>query len=440
MQNKEVGIGILGLGNVGRGVLSTLKNNKDFIEQELSPSKVKVVGLADLDEGRKPGSSFDYQFFTRDAQEVITHPDIQIVVEAIGGEYPAYNLIKQAFEAGKHVVTPNKEVVAKHGYELIRIAHQHNVQFLFETSVVSAIPILGTMVNMITSAPLDEISGILNGTTNYVLELMLEQDKPQAEAVKKAQEMGYAEADPEKDINGWDALYKIFILATLGFRGKLDLNQIEPTGISKITLADLKLAKEMGYSIKLVATARKVANNKKLNVGVRPVLVPDNHLLSHIHGAHNGIFLSGNGYGELFFSGAGAGGLAGASMIISDIIRIIREPAKFDFNFLLRDAKEWEIERAEQAGQAGKHYFIRIEIEDKQENSENISHILSEQGLPVERAAELRQKDKENILNIGLIADLKKESEIKEIIRKIKEIAHTHIRAIEYLEVYQNKE
>ena len=412
MQNKEIGIGILGLGNVGRGVLSTLKTNKSFIEQELSPSKLKIVGLADLDVSRKPDSSFDYQFFTSDAQEVINHPDIQIVVEAIGGEYPAYNFIKQALEADKNVVTPNKEVVAKHGYELIKIAHQHNVQFLFETSVASAIPILSTIVNMLTSSPIDEISGILNGTTNYVLDLMMEQNMPQEEAVKKAQEMGYAEADPSKDIDGFDTLYKIFILATLSFRGKLDLNQLEPTGIGRITLADLNLAKEMGYSIKLVATARK--NDDKLNIQVQPVLLPEDHLLSHIHGAHNGIFLSGNGYGELFFSGAGAGGLAGASMIISDMVRIIRKPDNFDHPFLLEDIKELPVEKIEAAEQS---YFLRLSLKDQPENIENINNILGKNNLVVEQSSKLKEVNNQSVL--GFILKSASEAKMEEIKREI---------------------
>jgi homoserine dehydrogenase len=162
MEKKEVGIGILGLGNVGKGTLDILDKKENFIEEEIKPFKIKLLGLADLDKTRKPKNKKYASIFTTSAQQVIENPEIKIIVEAIGGEYPASGLIKNALEKGKHVVTPNKEVVAKHGYELLRIAKEKQVQFLFETSVGSAIPILGVISNILTSCPLDEISGILN--------------------------------------------------------------------------------------------------------------------------------------------------------------------------------------------------------------------------------------------------------------------------------------
>ncbi|MDD3656226.1 MAG: homoserine dehydrogenase [Atribacterota bacterium] len=428
MWNKEIGIGILGLGNVGGGTLAILEMNKAFIEQEIFPYKIKIVGLADLDANREPKSKVDYLFFTTVAQGVIKHPDIQIVIEAIGGEYPAYNLIKQALEKGKHVVTPNKEVVAKHGYELLEIAHKNNVQFLFEASVGSAIPILEVILNILTSCPLSEISGILNGTTNYILDLMWEQNITQKEALKKAQNMGYAEADPSKDINGLDAMYKMFILATLGFRGRLNLNQINYSGIGHIALDDIQLAKQLGYRIKLLATARKKYN--ELDFRISPVLIKEDHLLSNIQGANNGIFLSGNGYGDLFFSGAGAGGIAGASMIISDIIRIIRKPQNFEYNFLLKDFEELKIEKLDQVEHS---YFLKIKIGNKQEDRENIRNVLLKNSLLVDGVSEIKHKD--NTLTIGFIIDSIEERKAKEAIREIKKV--NYIQAIDYLEVYQ---
>ena len=359
MNNKEVvGIGILGLGNVGGGTLSILNNNQSFIEREIFPKKIKIVAISDLYDRKKPESGKGY-FFTTKAEEIVKHPDVDIVVEAIGGEYPAYDLIKKALQERKHVVTPNKEVVAKHGYQLLEIAEQNNVQLLFEPSVASAIPILGSIVNILTSCPLDEISGILNGTTNYILDSMLENNMTKEEALKKAQEMGYAEADPSKDIDGVDTLYKIFILASLGFRGRLELDHIQYSGINKVTLEDINLAKQLNYRIKLVATARKELN--KVDIKVRPALIEEEHLLSNIHGADNGIFLTGSCYGNLFLSGPGAGGDAAGSMIVSDIVKIVRNPSSFDFSFLTKSAQKLNIEKL---GKEKYSYFLRIKLKD----------------------------------------------------------------------------
>lgn len=432
MGKKEIGIGIIGLGNVGAGTLEILTKNINFIEQEIFPNSIRIVGLADLDDNRRPKTDHDY-FFTSNAEEIIKNPAIDILVETIGGEYPAYNFIKQALQEGKHVVSPNKEVVAKHGYELLEIAEKNKVQFLFETSVGSAIPILGVITNILTSCPLDEISGILNGTTNYILDLMTEQDMAQEEALKKAQQMGYAEADPSKDINGLDALFKIFILATLGFRGRLDLEKISYKGIAEVTSDDTKLAKLLNHRIKLIATARRIID--KLEIGLSPVLIEKGHLLSNIRGADNGIFLSGQGYGNLFFSGPGAGGIAAASMMVSDIIRIIRQPQSFDHSFLTNRRGELEIGRPDEIESP---YFLRVQIEDDDNNENKINHIkniLAEKGFLTDKTAVLQNDD--HLLSLGFITTSGREAELKGIIQELKKL--DYVRNPVHLKVYEQK-
>ena len=428
--NKEVGIGILGLGNVGRGTLDIIDKKKDFIEKEINPHKIKLIGLVDLDINRKPKSKKYDSIFTSSAEQVIDHPEAQIIVEAIGGEYPAYNLIKKALEAGKHVVSPNKEVVAKHGYELLRIARQNQVQFLFETSVGSAIPILGVISNILTSCPLDEISGILNGTTNYILDLMFEQNMTQQEALIKAQEMGYAEADPSKDIMGIDALYKIFILSSLGFRTRLSLDKIDYSGITNIEHEDIELAKKLGYRIKLLAMARK--KRDCLDIRVEPMLVDQNNFLTNVHGADNGIILYGDSYGELFFSGAGAGGKAGGSMIVSDIVRIIRQPQYFEYDYLLQDSRELKVQPFDKEENS---YFIRIQKQAKQGDSDKIEKILAQNELLVEKFAEINSKD--NKLNIGILTALLKEDKLKKVINEI-EKQSKEIKIMNFMKRYKN--
>ena len=428
MKKREVGIGILGLGNVGKGTLEILDEKKYFIEEETKPFKIKLLGLADLDKTRKPHKYAS--IFTTSAQQIIGNPEIKIIVEAIGGEYPAFDFIKSALENGKHVVTPNKEVVAKHGYELLRIAHQNQVQFLFETSVGSAIPILGVISNILTSCPLDEISGILNGTTNYILDLMFKQNMTQQEALIKAQEMGYAEADPSKDIMGIDALYKIFILSSLGFRTRLSLDKIHYSGITNIAQEDIKLAKKLGYRIKLLAMARK--KRDCLDIRVEPMLVDQNHFLTNIQGADNGIILYGESYGELFFSGAGAGGIAGGSMIVSDIVRAIRQPKYFEYDYLLQGSKELKVQPFDKEE---KSYFIRIQQKTKQVDSDKIEKILAQNELLVEKFAETNSKDNE--LNIGILTAPLKEDKLKKVINEI-EKQSKEIKIINFMKRYKN--
>lgn len=430
MGNKEIGIGILGLGNVGRGAFDIIDKKKSFIEKEISPHKIKLTGLAALSKNKKPDFKEYNSIFTTNALSVIDNPDTDIIVESIGGEYPAYDLIKRALEAGKHVVTPNKEIVAKHGYELLQIARKKQVQFLFETSVGSAIPILGVISNILTSCPLEEISGILNGTTNYILDIMLEQNLTQQEALKQAQEMGYAEADPSKDIKGIDALYKIFILSSLGFRTRLNLDQIQYSGIEDIGLEDVLLAENLDYQIKLLAIARKRA--EYLDIRVQPLFVGKNSIFTNIHGADNGIMLYGESYGDLFFAGAGAGGIAAGSMIVSDIIRIIRQQEYYEYDYLLEESNELKIKVSDENQSS---YFIRIQQDKKQFDIDRIKEILAQNGVSIVRFAKITGKN--NDFNIGILTEPIKENKIKKITTTINN-QHDDIEIMNLIKVFRN--
>jgi homoserine dehydrogenase len=258
---------------------------------------------------------------------------------------------------------------------------------------------------------------------------MFEHNMTSKEALKKAQEMGYAEADPSKDINGMDTLYKIFILASLGFRGRLDLDKINYSGINQVTLEDINLAKRLNYRIKLLATARKVLS--KVDIRVRPVLINKEHLLSNIHGADNGIFLTGNSYGNLFLSGPGAGGAAAGSMIVSDIVKIVRNPSSFDFSFLTKDAQQLNIGSVDEIENS---YLFRIKLKNNVENLKSLKKFLLEKGLSPEpdRIIEIKQEDNYSIL--GLITPLVEEGEMKEAIKIIE--GFNNIEEIGYLEIY----
>jgi homoserine dehydrogenase len=343
MKKNTINIGILGLGTVGQGTLKILQENKEFIEQKIYPKKIILKKLADKDKNKILYDKKFYKIFTDSAQEVVTDPEIDIIVETIGGFEPAKSLIIQALKSGKHIVTANKEVIAKAGYEILKVARENKVHFLFEASVASGIPIIGALSHSLTSYKLEEIIGILNGTTNYILTKMSEEGKDYEEALKEAQEKGYAE---------------IFILSAIAFRAKIDPDNIYYEGIRNISKLDIEYARELGYTVKLLALARNTGTD--LDIRVHPALIPKRHTLANIGGAYNGILVRGGDSGDLTFSGLGAGALPAGSMIVSDIVEIIKNYDNYHNQYNCFEKK-----KIRDFGQTYSPYYLRIRVKDR---------------------------------------------------------------------------
>jgi len=358
MKKNTINIGILGLGTVGQGTLKILQENKEFIEQGIFPCKISIKKIADKNKKIALDDKNYYKILTDSAEEIVNDPEIDIVVEAIGGFEPVKSLIMQALRSGKHVVTANKEVIAKAGYEILELARENKVYFLFEASVASAIPIIGALSHSLTSYKLKEIIGILNGTTNYILTKMSEEGKEYEEALKEAQEKGYAEADPGKDIDGFDALNKILILSAIAFRAEINPNNIYYEGIRNIFKLDIEYARELGYTVKLLALARNTGS--ELDIRVHPALIPQKHTLANIGGAYNGILIRGGEFGDLTFSGLGAGALPAGSMIVSDIVEIIKNYDNYNNRYNCFEKKE-----IRDFGQTYSPYYLRIRVKDR---------------------------------------------------------------------------
>ena len=358
MKKDTINIGILGLGTVGQGVLKILYENKDFIEQGIFPCKISIKKIADKNKKITLDDKNYYKILTDSAEEVVADPEIDIIVETIGGFEPAKSFIMQALSSGKHVVTANKEVIAKAGYEILNIAQKNKVYFLFEASVASAIPIIGALSHSFTSYKLKEIIGILNGTTNYILTKMSEEDKDYEEALEEAREKGYAEADPSKDIDGFDAFNKIFILSAIAFRAKIAPDNIYYEGIRNITKLDIEYARELGYTVKLLALARNTGKN--LDIRVHPALIPQKHTLANIGGPYNGILIRGGDFGDLTFSGLGAGALPAGSMIVSDIVEIIKNYNNYNNRYNCFEKK-----KIKDFSQTHSPYYLRIRVKDR---------------------------------------------------------------------------
>ncbi len=312
-----INIALLGFGVVGSGTAEVLTENKDIIEKKLG-CEYNIKYILDLRDF--PDSPFGEKI-VHDFNTILNDSSVSVVAEMMGGAHPAYDFTKACLEAGKNVVTSNKEVVSTFGVELCAIAKQHGVRYLFEASVGGGIPIIRPLMNDLSSNKVNKISGILNGTTNYILTSMRDNGASFADALKVAQQLGYAEANPSADVDGIDAARKTAILAALASGKLINPKSIHTEGITKITLEDTGFAEELGFTIKLIGYTEAVGN--KLYAFVSPRMVPASNPLCRIDDVFNGVLVNANMVGEVMFYGPGAGKLPTASAVVADIIDII---------------------------------------------------------------------------------------------------------------------
>ena len=320
MSGKIV-IGILGSGTVGSGVIEVLKKNISDIEQRVGRSiSIKSVLVRDLTKKRDHLEGIQ---LTNKVEDILDDPEISIVVELMGGLHPSLEYMLRAMEAGKHVITANKDVVAQFGEQLFATAEQHKVEFRFEASVGGGIPIITPLKQCLTANKISLIMGIVNGTTNYMLTKMTEDGSDYEEVLQEAQDKGYAEANPAADVEGFDAARKAAILGSIGFNTRIRLDDVSVEGINNIKAADIAYAKELGYVVKLLAVAKDYGD-KGVNVRVHPVFLPSSHPLAMVNDVFNAIFIRGNAIGDAMFYGRGAGALPTASAVVADIIAVAR--------------------------------------------------------------------------------------------------------------------
>ena len=309
-----INVSVLGYGTVGSGVVEILKENADLITKRAG-EEIRVKSVLDLRDF--PGDPVQ-DMIVHDFEEIKNDPDVQIVVETMGGVHPAYEFVKASLESGKSVSTSNKALVAAYGPELLEIAQEHNVNFLFEASVGGGIPIIRPLKISLAPDEILEISGILNGTTNYILTEMTNNGSAFDTVLKDAQDKGYAEKDPTADVEGYDACRKIAILTSLAYGKQLDFEDIYTEGITKITDRDICYAKKIGAKVKIFGSSKKVGD--KVSAMVAPKLITSEHPLYSVDGVFNAILEKGNMVGDVMFYGQGAGKLATASAVVSDVI------------------------------------------------------------------------------------------------------------------------
>lgn len=309
-----INIAVLGYGTVGSGVVEVINTNYDSIAKKAG-EEINIKYVLDLRDF--PGDPIQEKI-VHDFDVIINDPEVKIVVEVMGGVEPAFTFTKRALESGKSVCTSNKELVAKHGVELLEIARAKNINYLFEASCGGGIPIIRVLNSSLTADEIDEITGILNGTTNYILTEMSANGSDFEEVLKDAQNKGYAERNPEADVEGYDACRKIAILSSLAFGRSVNYEEVYTEGITKITAADIKYANDMKTSIKLLATSRKLGD--KFYAMVSPVMIDGTSPLFSVNGVFNAVFVHGNVLGDAMFYGSGAGKLPTASAVVADVV------------------------------------------------------------------------------------------------------------------------
>lgn len=318
----QIHVGLLGLGTVGSGTAETLLKQRDLMRERMGIDLV-LKKAADLDINRKFGFDFPPDILTTDAQQVLTDPQIKIVIELIGGCGIAKKLIEGALSNGKSVVTANKKLIAEYGHDLFELAAKHKVDLFYEASVAGGIPIIKALREGLVANPIRSIYAILNGTCNYILTRMEREGIAFDTVLYDAQKLGYAEAEPSLDIDGWDTAHKAIILAQLAFGGKYTIDQIPVKGVRDIARQDVQYAGEFGYRIKLLAVLKRV-DDKGVEVAIQPTLIPIDHLLSKVDMSFNAVFVNGEVVDETMYYGRGAGRLPTASAVVADVCDVAK--------------------------------------------------------------------------------------------------------------------
>ncbi|CAM3146721.1 homoserine dehydrogenase [Lactococcus hircilactis] len=374
---KKIKIALLGCGTVGGATYKILQMNAEQIAQKtgviLEISKILV-------RDKERPYAVPESLLTTNYQEILDTRDIEIVVECLGGIEPASSFMLQALKAGKHVVTANKAAVAANYETLVSTSAQYHVMLRFEASVAGGIPVLDALQAPLNSNDIEEVSGIVNGTTNYILTQMIEQGQAYEEALKMAQEKGFAEADPTADVEGIDAANKLSILIALAFGEIVPIEKIATIGISKLSKEDIAFASHLGYKIKLLASAQK--SKTSLQASVQPTLVPKDHMLAAVANEFNALFIHGNAVGDLLFYGKGAGGLPTASAVAGDIIEIanaIDKNAAFDSYVNKISASHLTY-----LGEGSNAYYLRLSVSNRPGVLAAIATTFSQHGISIE--------------------------------------------------------
>lgn len=407
MENNILKIGIIGLGVVGTGVVKVLSKFDN----------IKIVKAAVKNVNKKREVTIDC--ITDNPFEIANDPEIDVVVEVAGGVDPCFEVLKTAIKNKKHIVTANKELLAKHGDEIFSLANENNVTVLYEAAVAGGIPIIGPIKTTLRGNEFDKVMGILNGTTNYILTKMEQENLSYEECLKQAQALGYAEADPTNDVEGFDTMFKIAILANIVFHKKIDWTKIYREGITKISSEDIKCADELGYKIKLLGLAQKIKNSDALDIRVHPVLVGKKNNVSKINNAVNTVLLEGYPVGSIMFTGPGAGEAPTASSVVGDILAIASEIKYTDTILPSSRVKTEGVAVQENILNTKNSYYLALNAPNTRGIIGTIGSICANNNINLQSLLQKGIKD-DNTAFIVVITDATLEADIQNAIKELR--------------------
>ena len=392
---SEIGVGLMGLGVVGGGVAETLLHPQQPVSRTVGcPVRLRKVLVRDL--AKRRSSSLPSDFLTTDPRDLLDDPEIDVLVEVMGGESPAGEYIREGLSRGKHVVTANKEVMAKRGPELMSLAADGRVNLLFEASVGGGIPIVGPLMKDLLANQVNSIHAIINGTTNYILTRMAWDRIEFSAALKEAQDQGYAEADPTDDVDGIDAAYKLAVLATLAFHTIVRAQDVYREGISRLQPQDFRYAQELGYAIKLLAIAKR--DGDSVQARVHPSFVPQDHMLAKVEGVFNAVEVEADLIGRVLFHGMGAGRNPTTSAVVGDLVEIARKLRSGSAPLLAMELGT-TLTVAPMSSLTSR-YYLRLTVEDRAGVFALIGRILGELDISI---ASVIQKDTDPSTNTAEI-------------------------------------
>lgn len=377
---KKAKIAIMGLGTVGGGAYDILINNRKHIA-DCYGVDIEVARILDRDVSTLTKRGISADLFASNIDVLANDKDIQVVVETMGGVKPAKEFIEKMLRSGKNVVTANKELIGKHWKDLEAAAIAGKSGLFFEASCVGGVPIVRTLTESLQGDNIQEIFGIINGTTNYILSAMTQEGLDYDSALKRAQSLGYAEANPTADVEGYDAAYKISILSSLAFHTMIPSECVYREGISRITANDIAYAEDLGYAVKLLAIARR--NGNKVEARVHPAFVPKTHPLASVSGAYNAVYLKGDFVGDIMLYGAGAGAHPTGSAIVSDIVKALTSPPRYnDFE------TNGKLNGVELEGDFESEYYVAVRVEDRPGVLGKIAAIMGDNGISIRAAVQ----------------------------------------------------
>jgi homoserine dehydrogenase len=413
---KEIGIGLMGLGVVAGQVAKVLTDKADELAQKVGcPLVLKKIKVLPPDLKRPQAKKMPPKLFTTDEDEFFREPDIDIVVEAIGGENPATEYIKRALSDGKHVVTSNKEVIAKHGLELLALAHQQGVGLQYEASVGGGIPLIAPFKHDLVANNITGIFAIINGTTNYILTMMARDGMDFKAALRQAQKLGYAEANPENDIEGIDSHYKLAILASLAFQTQVRPQDIYREGISRLNGRDFRYARELNFAIKLLAIAKR--SGDAIEARVHPVFIPADSFLAKVDGVYNAVHVEGDLVGKVLFIGEGAGAKPTSSAVVADVVSSARKIV-----LGVGSISTWK-------AVSGRHikpieeietqYYIRLNAADKPGVLAQIARVFGDNTISIASAIQPESDEKTQTAEIVIMTHPAREKAMQSALRKL---------------------